>query len=293
MKTLLVTGASGLAGSYVCREGLKKGFRTVGMYNSNQFEINGVIPVKCDFSDFDELMRVFEDFKPDWVVHCGALTPVDFCEENEDLAMSVNFKGTLNVVEACKRFRCALHYLSSTYVFDGTKTLYSEIDIPNPVNVYGRSKLAPEKSVLDVGGVVIRMSVVFGWNPFGRMNFATWLIDSLKKEGSVNLFTDMFSSPTYAGLLVKVLFGLFEKGSKGVFHVGCSDRVSRFEFGELLCDVFGFGKSLLNPVSFGSVAQRTMRPVDDSVSPGKVEEELGFKMPRLKECFDLMKKEKF
>ncbi len=289
-KTVVITGASGLLGGYLCDQAFKAGFRVVGIYNKTAISSKNVIQVKADLTDFKRVKEVFDEYSPEWVIHAAALTPVDYCEDNSEEAFLMNHDVTANIALECKRTGAVLHYISTMYVFDGSKAPYSEYDRINPLNVYGVSKLSPEGIVLDFGGVVARTTVVFGWNRNGRKNFATWLIDSLSKGSSVNVFDDMISTPTYAGDISKALLQIYNSNKKGIFHVCGASSVSRHGFAVELCDVFGFDKALLVKSSAKNANQRAKRPMNDSALISKLEKETGFAMPELKQSLSEMKK---
>jgi len=117
-------------------------------------------------------------------VHAAALTDVDLCEKDKNLAFNVNVLGTKNVVEACKKVNAHLVYISTDYVFSGEKGYYSEQDETNPLNYYGFTKLEGEKIVesSNLSYLIARASVIYGSRPAaGKVNFALWAIEKLKK----------------------------------------------------------------------------------------------------------------
>jgi dTDP-4-dehydrorhamnose reductase len=289
-RPLLVTGAGGLLGAYVCRLLVDKGFDVVGTYRKKKPVLERVKLVKCDITDFEQVEKVFETYNPSAVFHAAALTLVSYCEEHPGEAFRVNSDATMNLVRACRQIRAVPYYVSTMYVFDGDNAPYRETDSPNPLNIYAKSKFFPEKAVLDSGGVVVRPTVVYGWNPFGRKNFCTWLIGKLSDGEETNVFTDLVSTPIYAGTLADVVIKLYEKSVKGVFHVCCSSSVSREEFAKTVCDVFGFDRGLLKPVRYDDHVE-LRRPLDDSADVSKVERTLGARMPSLKDDLLRMKKD--
>ena len=292
-KTILITGASGLLGSYLCRTALEKGFSVIGMYNSVKPNLKGVNLVKCDITNVTELENVLKIFSPSLVIHTAALTVVDYCEENLEEAFKVNTEATINISEICKKIGAVLYYMSTTGIFDGKKSFYKESDLPNPLNIYSKSKLLAEKTVLKNSGVVIRTSVVYGWNSSlsKRKNLALWVMDELSANKKINVFTDLISTPIYAGTLAEVILKIYNKNARGVFNVCCSSSVSREEFARTVCDVFGFDKELLNPVLYKSVFSKVKRPFNDSADIGKVEHLLGIKMPTLRDDLEKMKED--
>lgn len=290
-KPILITGASGLVGSYICKFAKNWDYDVIGTYGSTKFEIEGVKSVKMDITNFKNVRAVFKQFKPLLVIHSAALVNADYCEEHPQEAFNINSDATLNIIKECDRINSRLHYLSSMYVFDGTNPPYDENAVPNPINIYGESKLIPEKEVINFGGVVIRASVIYGWNRFGRNNFATWVIHNLRKKVQTKVFVDMVSNPTYASSLAEIILRLHEKNSKGIFHVGGASSVSRYEFAMQISQIFGLDKSFLIPIRSNELTQKANRPTNDSVKLNKIQHELNLKMPLLSESLRHMKKE--
>ena len=149
-----------------------------------------------------EVDEAFRTIKPDVVVHAATLTDVDKCELNKDLAWRVNVEGTKNIAEASKRVAGAfLVYISTDYVFSGEKGYYVESDSPEPVNYYGLTKLEAETVVMQTMAesdfFIGRPSVIYGSTPAaGKVNFALWLIETLRKGNRVKIVTDQWNTPT-------------------------------------------------------------------------------------------------
>jgi len=274
---ILITGANGLLGSELASLCLAKGHETISGYSSAPPSVG--IPVPLDITDAVSVNNAFQEHKPNKVFHCAALTDVDRCETEPRLAEKVNARGTANVVEAAKPYRCHIVYVSTDYVFDGARGNYSETDPTNPINAYGRSKLRGE-AVVSASGlphIIARPSVIYGAKPArGKVNFALWLYESLRAGKEVTLLTDQFVSPTLNTSLAAMMLEACERGLTGIYHMSGATRVSRHEFGLRLAEVFGFDRALIKPALMEEFAGRwkARRPKDSSLETSKAAEDL-------------------
>nr|MDQ3757381.1 dTDP-4-dehydrorhamnose reductase [Actinomycetota bacterium] len=199
--TVLVTGARGQLGTELLQA----------------FPGHEVQGTTADVGDRDAVHATVLEVRPDRVVHAGAWTDVDGCEGDPDRAFRSNALGTRNVVEAARRVGAHVAYISSDYVFDGeTDRPYVEWDEPNPLSVYGRSKLAGERE-LHPGDTVVRTSWVCGRT--GRNFVKTMLRLATEGDGPVSVVADQVGCPTFAADLARTVARLSIDARPGVFHV--------------------------------------------------------------------------
>jgi dTDP-4-dehydrorhamnose reductase len=167
--------------------------------------------------------------RPDWIVHAAALTDVDRCEREPDAAMTVNARGTHRVAEACRRAGAGLVYLSTDYVFDGTKGApYLEEDPPNPLNAYGRSKLEGERAcAIAPRSAIVRTAWLYGSH--GK-NFVRTIREQAAAGGPLRVVDDQVGSPTYATDLAQAIACLLARELRGVFHLTNAGACSWYEF---------------------------------------------------------------
>ncbi len=177
---VLVTGASGLLGSRLCQIALKRDHEVYAAYNQHKPSYG--TPMELNILDSKRQRHVLQKIKPEAVVHAAALTDVDRCELENELAWKTNVEATDNLVRICKEDRIFLVYVSTDYVFDGEKGMYKETDKPTSINNYGFTKLKGEEAVQPLDDYCIaRGSVIYGSTPStGKTNFALWLVDKLK-----------------------------------------------------------------------------------------------------------------
>jgi dTDP-4-dehydrorhamnose reductase len=228
-----------------------------------------------------EVTRRLKKISPNAVVDTAAIHNVDYCERNPEEAHKVNVEGSLNVAEACHNIDCKYVFISTDYVFDGEKGLYSEIDMVNPINYYGKTKLEAEKKVVEAVSdhLILRPSVIYSWVPESQsvsssgkpLNFAQWLALQLENEKKVNIVTDQYSSPTLADNFADCIIGLCEEDKVGLYHVSGRNRLNRYEFSVKLAETFGYDDDLINPIISSQLNQFASRPRDTSLDVSKVE----------------------
>ena len=229
--------------------------------------------VKFDVSNRELVNEAFRRVKPEIVVHAAALTDVDKCELNRELAWKINVEGTKNIVEAAKNAGAFFVYISTDYVFNGEKGNYKETDALDPINYYGLTKLKAEEIVkTQTEYFVARPSVIYGSTPAaGKVNFALWLIETLRKGERTKIITDQWNTPTLNSNLAEMTLEVVERRLNGTYHLCGATRVSRFEFAELIADAFGLDKSLIDPVLSSQFSWPAKRPMDSSLETTKAE----------------------
>jgi len=272
LERVLVTGASGLLGCKLVKA-LSEGYEVIPTHNTHPIHPGSV---RMDIVDGDEVARVLSGVKPKLVVHTAAETNVDKCETSRELAWSINAEGTRNVAEACGKKGVKLVYVSTDYVFDGEKGLYREEDEAKPVNYYGVTKLKGEEFVREFceDFIIARTSVLYGWHS-SRVNFATWVIDSLRNGKRISVVEDHYNSPTLADDLAEIILRIVGMDLAGAYHVAGSERISRYDFAMKIAEVFGFDRSLITPVRMKDLrVWIAQRPRDSSLSVDKAKREL-------------------
>jgi dTDP-4-dehydrorhamnose reductase len=231
MKTIVI-GANGQLGSDIVEV----------------FGKNNVIPLThsdIEITDTDSVSRVFKKFKPDKVINVAALSNVPECEKNPKKAFEVNALGIRNLAIACKEVEATFLHISTDYVFDGEKsTPYIEDDLPNPLNVYGITKLAGEyfvKAILEKY-FIVRTSGLYGkylCRSKGS-NFIDKMIAMSEKQEEVRVVSDEVLTPTYTRDLAIKIRELIERDNHGMYHITNSGGCSWHEFAQA---IFSFLKT--------------------------------------------------
>ncbi len=252
MKRAMIIGAAGLLGQYLSAEAVKRGFDVTATFNRTRPEQGAVPLAHLDITDADAVDTIISRIEPDVVFLPSALTNVDHCETHPQEAWAVNAEGTLNVASACKKAGAKLFYVSTDYIFSGEKgEKYYEFDTPDPISVYGQTKLEGERLTLDADrhNIVARVSVLYGWNRVSeKTNFVTWALANLRQGSEVKLFGDQRVSPTYAPNAASAMLTMAEGNASGTYHVAGPNCLSRHEMGLAIADAFGLDGSLCKNV---------------------------------------------
>jgi dTDP-4-dehydrorhamnose reductase len=265
----LVTGSAGLIGNRIVSDLEKSGEIVYSCYN-NMKPVYG-IPTKLNLLNLDDVHKIFKKFQPDVIIHCAALTDVEKCEVDPELANSINVKATEIITKEAKELDSYLMYISTDYVFDGKKGLYKETDLTNPLNQYGQTKLIGEKIVENKISKwsIIRTSTPFDVHSY-KKTFPGWVFENLKNNKKINILEDQFTSPTYVPNLSKMILEIITRNLEGHFHLSGSNKISRFEFAKMIATKLNLDLSLLNPVSINDMPWKAMRPLDSSLDTSKI-----------------------
>jgi dTDP-4-dehydrorhamnose reductase len=233
-------------------------------------------------AEADSVKEVVKKHRPDWVVHCAALTDVDYCEAHPDEAQWTNVFASRNVAEAVRDAGSRMVYISTDSVFDGARGRYSETDRPHPINAYSASKLQGEKAVRGVlPDVTIVRTSIYGWNSLKKESIAEWMLRHFERGETFRGFVDITFSPILVNDLIDVLEKVMERNLKGVYHVSASDSCTKYSFSQHVATAFGFPTELVKPSSYIEAGLAAPRPLNTSLNTFKIEKSLGIAMPKV------------
>ncbi len=224
-KKVLITGANGMLG------------RALVEKLGERYAVKGITIDDADITDLDAIAKVITKIKPALVIHAAAYTKVDECESNISLAYRVNAIGTRNVAIACQGIDASMVYISTDYIFDGTKdSPYVEFDPANPLSIYGNSKLAGEVFVQQVLSrfYIIRTAWLYGE---GGANFVDTIINKAKTEKQLKVVDDQRGSPTYTKDLADKIGEVISREGYGIYHITNSGSCSWFEFAKKIVEI--------------------------------------------------------
>lgn len=279
---VLVTGANGFLGYYLIQRLLEKGFDVIAtgkgscrlpFTNASRFTY-----IEMDFTDPYAVHDVFDKYHPEIVVHGGAITKPDECELNQWQAYLVNVEGTVTVLLNAAEQKSYFIFLSTDFIFDGEKGMYKEMDTPNPVNYYGRTKLEAEEAVkeYEYDWAIVRTVLVYGKPMHSRSNILTIVKDKLEKGESYNVLDDQVRTPTYIEDLANGIIQIIEKRAKGVYHLSGMDVLTPYQMACKAADHLGLDKKLLRCVTAADFSQPARRPLLTGFDISKARAELGF-----------------
>lgn len=286
MKKFLITGASGNIGLQLVHDLQEKSYEVFPSYYSNETSFKNSFYL--DLKNEEEIKNIFSQIKPDVVFHLGALTNVDFCESNQNEALSVNSNATKIISELSERYSSFLVYVSTDYVFDGIKGLFNEQDHVNPINYYGKSKLEGERIIqnMKTKWCIARTSTPFG-NFNSKKTFPSWIIKELRDNHRLNILEDQFTSPTYIPNLSKMLIEISEREINQIIHTSGASRISRYDFAIQISKKFDLDETLINPTTMENMDWLALRPKDSSLDVSLATSLLRSKPFKIEESLDL------
>lgn len=244
---ILVTGGRGQLGSEI-----------LGL-TGDVHEIVAVDLPQVDAAAKEQITAVVAEVQPDVVIHTAANTDVDGCELKPDLGWRNNALATRNIALACRQLDATLIYISTDFVFDGKKgNPYDEFDVPHPINVYGRTKLAGEYYAMQIAPqfLIVRTAWLFGHH--GR-NFVNAILQQAQKGERLRVVDDQIGSPTFAPHLARKILQLAERSAVGLYHVTNSGFCSWFEFARRILEVAGL-EARIERISSSVLQRPAARP---------------------------------
>ena len=230
----------------------------------------------CDVSNLNQVLSIFEEYKPDIVLNCSAYNFVDRAETDYWNSYRTNALGIRNLAYASKLYNSYLITYSTDYVFDGEKEngLYTEDNRPNPLNEYGKSKLTGEKWLIEEGikrYLIFRTSWVYG---NGKQNFVSKLLGWTKNNDYLKVSYDEISIPTSTKTMVEVTLKAIDRGLNGLYHLTNSGYASRYEWAKKILKIKGIDK-FVYPVSRSTFNLPAKRPKFSAMSNERIKRELG------------------
>ena len=280
---ILITGANGLLGQHL-----------VNMLTSRhtQLTLTGRGPSRYSKSDHPfvtyleadlgqqlSVKNVMQRSRPDVVIHAGAMTQVDICEQERDAAYHVNVKSTRSILTGAEATGAHVIYLSTDFVFDGIKGNYNEMDATGPVNWYGYTKLEAEELVFLYKGnaTVVRTCLVFGDILYGtRSNIISWVKENLEDGKEIKVVDDQVRTPTYVKDLVSGIEKVIEKKATGIFHISGNEIFTPYDLAIRTAHFFELNESLIKRVNASTFTQPGRRPAKTGFDISKAINQLDY-----------------
>lgn len=253
MYKVVVTGADGLFGS------------DLATYHQHSYEVIPLDKYKMNITKAEEVYKILNRIKPDFVIHTAAYTKVDDSEIYRSQAFEVNCIGTQNIALACKRLHATLVYLSTDYVFDGEKKgPYTEVDTPNPLNWYGQTKLFGEKTIKNLlnNYFIVRTSWLYD---IRGKNFLTTILERASQKIELRVVNDQIGCPTYVKHLRKAIYELIGTNNYGTYHASNSGFCSWYDFANEILKGLGKDVSLLQPIESSELKRFAIRPLNSAL----------------------------
>ncbi len=282
---LLITGSNGFLGSNLVNHFLQNDYEVYGS-DLQPVSLRGtqISYISGDLTDQKFANELVSKLKPDCVINTVALVDLNICENDATKAYQINVLTAKNIAQATGQKGIRLVHISTDHFFNGSKSYYSEDDIPNPVNNYGKTKLEAEKECLNnnPNTTVIRTNF-YGWSSNAhKLTFGEWLYESLYYKKPINLFTDYYFSPIEVTALAEAVELVMKSEFKGVINIAGSERCSKYEFGMALAEIFGLDTSTVSPAKMKPDSFSVSRQPDLSLSTERFKQTFKKQLPSLR-----------
>ena len=281
---IVVTGSNGQLGS--CIQLIAQGYKELNIDFFSSSEL--------DITSEEQISSLFTQTSIDYVINCAAYTNVEQAEKEPEKAYQVNTEGVRLLAEACKENDAVLIHISTDYVFDGSKsTPYTEEDIPNPINEYGKSKLAGEEFVQQILDQYFIIRTSWLYSQFGK-NFFKTILEKSKTQDKLTIVDSEIGTPTNANDLAKFIFNLICLNSKdyGIYHYSNEGQATWYDFAYKILDISGklANIKLVNTDYYPTFAKRPRYSVlDKSLIFGTFNSEISSWEKSLAECLKGLK----
>lgn len=289
---ILVTGANGLIGRKVVR--LLTQDKEHQIFATSQKRVQ--FPPEVNFFTanlvYSDLNKLIETINPEVLIHCAALASPDACEVDRYSCNKINVEVTARLAAACRDYGTHIIFLSTDFVFDGSKGYYSEDDVTSPISYYGESKVEAENALisLNIGSTIIRTSLVFGFDlNLTRPNIAIKVLENLKKGKQYKLPVDQIRTPTDVNDLVGAIKLLTERKIRGIFNISGEQKISVYDLAKQIAHTFGYDDSLLVPTTTLQLFEAAKRPIDSTLIISKANSTIGYKPTPLFESLQNLK----
>lgn len=293
-KRLLITGSNGLLGQKLV-ELLRKQANVDLIATArgvNRLPVtDGYTYASLDITVQEEVNAVFDQFKPEIVIHTAAMTNVDTCETDQEGCDLLNVDAVAFIIQACEKHNSYLCHLSTDFIFDGAAGPYTEEGIANPISYYGESKLKAEQLLLasSIRWSIARTVLVYGIVPdMSRSNIVLWVKKSLEEGKTIQVVTDQFRTPTLAEDLAIGCWLLAKDEVEGIFNISGSDFLTPYEMAVMTADYYGLDKSLLQKADSSTFQQTAKRPAITGFVLDKAKKVLGYAPRTFQEGIALM-----
>ena len=287
IKKILVTGSAGLIGIQVVKDLLDNHKQVYSCYNKTKPKL-GII-THLDLTKKDDIVNTMNRIKPDVVIHLGAMTDVELCETETELAKKINTDATKILALESEKYNTFFVYMSTDYVFDGKVGMKTEEDEPNPINFYGKSKLGGENVLkkITTPNVIVRTSTPFGLHS-KKISFPIWVKKNLELEKEISVVVDQYTSPSYVPNISKMIIEIIERKITGIIHLAGATKISRYDFAVQISKIINANKQFLKLTKMDQMDWKAQRPADSSLNVSKANKILKSKPEKIEDSLKLL-----
>lgn len=277
---ILITGANGFLGQYLCTSFASKGFEVIAVSRGDCRIINkyGIKYQSVDVTKKNEVIKILEDEQPDVVIHNAAMSKPDECQNNQPECLLQNVEATRFLVNACQLHNIYFIYISTDFVF-GENGPHDEATQPAPLNFYGESKLQAEHLVQHSGlpFAIVRPVFIYGQLLLGtKPTFIHWVQQNLENGKPIKVVNDQQRTPTFVTDICNGIFEIINKKAQGVFHLAGKDIISPYAMAVTVATVLGLDASLIEPVTSETFIEPVKRAKHSGLEINKAIKILGY-----------------
>lgn len=281
---VMITGSNGLLGQHLIKEYADSPIELLATsFGENRLSfLNDEAYQSLDLANKDEVFNAVRNFLPDVIINAGAYTNVDGCEDEPEQCDAVNHRAVEYFMDSFKALSIEPHFIqiSTDFIFNGEKRVYSETDSADPISEYGLSKWRGEEVLLNgnfKNYTIIRTSLVYGvGEALVKGNIFSWAMSKLREGSPLTIVDDQFRSPTYVNDLARACRTVQEKEIKGIINIAGPETHSMHEYIEKVAEYVNVEKSKVQPIKTEELAQKANRPAGSGLSIAKARKEFGF-----------------
>lgn len=293
-RKVLITGSNGFIGQKMMVEILaNKDVDLIALSKGKNRHPNpeGYLYIEGDVCNAQQMLDITSQHRPHCIIHTVAMANVEACEEDSEACRRVNIDPIKTLIALAEKYNFHLIHLSTDFIFDGQEGPYAETAIPNPLNEYGKSKLAAEKLIQasSIKWAIIRTILVYGVpDDKNRSNIILWVKNSLETGKQINVVTDHYRMPTLVEDLTKATLTIMNRDAKGIYHISGSELYSIYELAQKVANFWNLEPSLILPIHSSSLESTVPRPSVTGFYLDKARRDLDFQPSTLEEGLALM-----
>ena len=290
---VLITGSNGLLGQKLSDLLIaeKVDFLATGK-GDNRNPSAGINYQRFDITADDD--SILDQYQPDVVINTAAMTNVDLCESEQEDCINLNVRSVERLVDACNRIGSHFIHLSTDFIFDGIKSMYAELDQPNPLSFYGNSKLLAEQYIQEHSKKysIVRTVLVYGIvADMSRSNIVLWAKGALEKKQKIAVVNDQFRTPTLAEDLAMGCYLIADNGKEGIYHICGKDYMNIYELVERVSKHYGLSMENVSVSSSQNLNQPAKRPPITGLDISKAQKDLGYHPHSFEEGLNVLDKQ--
>ena len=280
MKSIMIFGGLGFVGSKLAKTAYEAGWKVfIADSRPGTEPYTGIEADTVDITSQEMVKRYINEKSPDVIVNVAAISDIDKCEANQELATRINTDAAENIAKTCRELNGKYIFFSSDAVFDGKSNLYSENSPRKPLNYYGLTKMMAEDRILATGvkACILRLSLIIGFSSVDGNSFLASLKRKLENGQPVSV-SDEIRTPISVDILCSCILELAENDITGVIHIGSTDFIDKFALAKRAAVYMGYDPELILPVDAESMKKRAPRHKNGMLSVEKAKSLLKTKL---------------